>query len=737
MPSLLRTVAVYLLTTQPIILQCQSFTYIQPSHQLLRTTTPATNFGKKTLRFGTLKESGSNDEDEIIEVLNGEKEEEAVSMIDMENEVAEPVNVQPVQIIGELQEEEAAEPSEQDKRDAEYMLEAIDEAKLIGGGSEREGPMSPFPRPIAGAVLVNHKTNRILARGYSDCLEDCVPKCLTDAGLTVTPLREWAIGYPTRELQDVLHNDATLYLTLEPSAERNGSLMPSITRLIEDAGIHRVVVGAMDPIPELQSKGCSALHAAGVHVDVLPSGSAVEQQCQQLISEYSARINTRLHRRARRHFAKKGRPLGFLHCSVIDSNDAEAFERSGNAFPRDLGGAVPLSERNYGSYEIAPPPEQIWASSKKASSSIPMEEEDDDDDDDSLLTDFEDEEVSSIDSTKNLQLSPMMPWYEQVDAVVATFPKPGNGPANDDSLAGRLTGLKWLATNGKALPAGVERILVMDAADLIHLPLKNDDANLNGDVDVEGFWKGEGRKPSRILLRHGTNAAAASAARTAAAAAAMAAAAAKRAMQLAESGEAEGAAEEAIRSQEAAENTLNEIQQQVDEIQALKQYLLDLGVVVETIQGGGSEPIDIMAHLGERSGYKAVVWRAGCWGSRGVASILNGAFQWVSAHLAVDAGGGKFWQLMLAERCIQAACGPESKVKVMTEENDISLEYCDDADADKDCVLQVAGRSIRHVRVDCRVAVVNPDRKRELIGWRKTKPMPVKSFHEEEAPWFL
>eukprot|EP00816_Leptocylindrus_hargravesii_P009340 CAMPEP_0196818200 /NCGR_PEP_ID=MMETSP1362-20130617/64441_1 /TAXON_ID=163516 /ORGANISM="Leptocylindrus danicus, Strain CCMP1856" /LENGTH=721 /DNA_ID=CAMNT_0042196187 /DNA_START=438 /DNA_END=2604 /DNA_ORIENTATION=- len=717
--------------------------YVHPTFtSIVATTTPAANFGKKTLRFGTLKESGSNNEDEIIEVLNGE-EEEAVSIIDMVNEVAEPVNVQPVQIIGELQEEEGgeeAEPSEQDQRDAEFMLEAINEAKHIGGGSEREGPMSPFPRPIAGAVLVNHKTNRILARGYSDCLEDCVPKCLTDAGLTVTPLREWAIGYPTRELQDVLHNDATLYLTLEPSAERNGSLMPSITRLIEDAGVHRVVVGAMDPIPELQSKGCSALHAAGVHVDVLPSGSDVEQQCQQLIAGYSARVNTKLHRRSRRHFAKKGRPLGFLHCSVIDSNDAEAFERSGNAFPRDLGGAVPLSERNYGSYEIAPPPEQIWASNSGGGSSqasLPMEEEEEEEDNDSLLTDFEDEEVSN--NTKNLQLSsPMMPWYEQVDAVVATFPKPGNGPANDDSLAGRLTGLKWLATNGKALPAGVERILVMDAADLIHLPLKNDDANLNGDVDVEGFWKGEGRKPSRILLRHGTNAAAASAARTAATAAAMAASAAKRAMQLAESGEAEGAAKEAILSQEAAENALNEIQQQVDEIQALKQYLIDLGVVVETIQGGrGSEPIDIMAHLGERSGYKAVVWRAGCWGSRGVASILNGAFQWVSAHLAVDAGGGKFWQLMLAERCIQAACGPESKVKVMTEENDISIEYCDDADADKDCVLQVGGRSIRHVRVDCRVAVVNPDRKRELIGWRTTRPMPVKPFHEEEAPWFL
>lgn len=48
-----------------------------------------------------------------------------------------------------------------------------------------------------------------------------------------------------------------------------------------------------------------------------------------------------------------------------------------------------------------------------------------------------------------------------------------------------------------------------------------------------------------------------------------------------------------------------------------------------------------MNHLGKRNGYGTVVWRAGCWGDRGVRAILAGAFQWVSAHLAVDATGGK------------------------------------------------------------------------------------------------
>lgn len=80
----------------------------------------------------------------------------------------------------------------------------------------------------------------------------------------------------------------------------------------------------------------------------------------------------------------------------------------------------------------------------------------------------------------------------------------------------------------------------------------------------------------------------------------------------------------------------------------------------------------------------------------------------------------------------QGACGPEQKVKVFSEDEDISLEYCDDESADSDCVLTVDGRPIRHVRLDCRVALVDSDRKREI------KPVPVRKFKkEEDAPWFL
>jgi hypothetical protein len=62
----------------------------------------------------------------------------------------------------------------------------------------------------------------------------------------------------------------------------------------------------------------------------------------------------------------------------------------------------------------------------------------------------------------------------------------------------------------------------------------------------------------------------------------------------------------------------------------LKRKLIDLGATVETLSGG--EPIDVMKHLGQRNGYTSVVWRAGCWGNRGVQSILAGAFQWVREY---------------------------------------------------------------------------------------------------------
>merc|ERR1712194_168973 len=214
---------------------------------------------------------------------------------------------------------------------------------------------------------------------------------------------------------------------------------------------------------------------------------------------------------------------------------------------------------------------------------------------------------------------------------------------------------------------------------------------------------------------------AAAAAKAAATAANAAAQAAQAALLAVESGDAEQAADVATEYEKASFAAAKQLQNELQVMHDLKQNLIQLGTVVESIQGGG-KPIDVMNHLGVRNGYGSVVWRAGCWGNHGVEAILAGAFQWVSGHLAVDATGGKFWQLMLAERCVQAACGPESKVKIFADQQDVSLEYCDDEEADSDCVLTVDGRAVRHVRLDCRVALVDDTRPRELVAI-KTVPM--------------
>jgi hypothetical protein len=66
---------------------------------------------------------------------------------------------------------------------------------------------------------------------------------------------------------------------------------------------------------------------------------------------------------------------------------------------------------------------------------------------------------------------------------------------------------------------------------------------------------------------------------------------------------------------------------------------------------------------------------------------------------------------------------------------DISLEYCDQPEADSDCTLTVSGRPVRHVRLDCRVALVDADRPREFV-LAKTKILD-RNIIEESAPWFL
>jgi len=604
------------------------------------------------------------------------------------------------------------ERSEEEIRDEEMMAQAIMMANSAGG---ERGSHGPYPRPICGAVLVS-KDGKILGRGRSDYDGHAVEYALSDAGIEAVPLREWCVAWPTDRDFRRLIAESTLYVTLEPSVRGDGEERPSMASLVRTSGVPRLVVGCPDPVGGDAARGAASLHAAGVSVTMGVSGD----ECRRLVSGYAALAASPLQSEARRHRLRHGRPLGHLHCSVIDSDDAGAFVRNGNSFGKNFGGQH-LSYRDFGTYEIAPPPESIWATVDDGGDEL-MEHEVDDF--------FVEGAFDGGDGGEESNL--MMPWYESVDAVVATFPAPGNGPVDDPSVQARLKGLQWLCTHGRSLPAGVERVLVMDTTDLEDLPLTNDDPNLPPGVDVEAFWKADGRKASRVLLRHGDNAMAIAVAQAAAQAAESAAEASRLAQEAIESGNAERAAELALKCQDAALESNAFIRSEIQKTQDLKQRLVDLGVKVEMLKG--SKPIDVMNHLGRRSGYDSVVWRAGCWGNRGVEAILDGAFQRISSHLAVDATGGKFWQLILAERAVQSACGPERKLKVFAEDDSINLEYCDREDVDDDCELLFDGRPVRHVRLDARVAVIDEIRAKEKLVTR-TVPMK-KSFHLEEAPWF-
>jgi diaminohydroxyphosphoribosylaminopyrimidine deaminase/5-amino-6-(5-phosphoribosylamino)uracil reductase len=68
---------------------------------------------------------------------------------------------------------------------------------------------------------------------------------------------------------------ATLYTTLEPCAHHGRT--PPCTDAVVAAGIGRVVVGLLDPDPDVSGRGVEALRASGVQVDVGVAGAEVAE----------------------------------------------------------------------------------------------------------------------------------------------------------------------------------------------------------------------------------------------------------------------------------------------------------------------------------------------------------------------------------------------------------------------------------------------------------------------------
>lgn len=239
------------------------------------------------------------------------------------------------------------------------MIDAIHNKLTNNTFMIHSGSNSPFPKPEAGALLVT-KDGRIFGRGRSDYKLDYIQAVMADAGIVATPLQVWCVAWPSSpSLRDDLAQ-CTLYLTMEPSPEELGEVLPPLTQLIEAAGIPRVVIGCAHPHHDLAFKGAAALHAAGIQVYL---GGALEDECHAILEPHAKLMQSKLQRMARKHFDLFHRPLGFLHCSVVESTNVEAFARNGNAFGKNFGGQV-MGYRDFGSYEIAPPPEVVWANNE-------------------------------------------------------------------------------------------------------------------------------------------------------------------------------------------------------------------------------------------------------------------------------------------------------------------------------------------------------------------------------------
>src|SRR4051812_34506377 len=126
------------------------------------------------------------------------------------------------------------------------------------------------PNPMVGCVIVA-RDGRVIGEGYHQQFggPHAEPNAL--ASCTESP------------------DDSTAYVTLEPCCHTNKKTPPCTPRLIE-AKVARVVIGCLDPNPDVNGKGMAMLRAAGIRVD----GPVLEGPARQSIGPFVGHL---IHRR--------------------------------------------------------------------------------------------------------------------------------------------------------------------------------------------------------------------------------------------------------------------------------------------------------------------------------------------------------------------------------------------------------------------------------------------------------
>lgn len=130
----------------------------------------------------------------------------------------------------------------------------------------RLGEYYVAPNPMVGAVLVQHSASGdvILGEGWHEQYGDphAEPNCLRKAENT----------HP----EGIDYQKCTLYVSLEPCSHYGKT--PPCAELIIRKGIGRVVIGMLDPNPQVAGRGVKMMREAGIEVEV----GVLEQACREL-----------------------------------------------------------------------------------------------------------------------------------------------------------------------------------------------------------------------------------------------------------------------------------------------------------------------------------------------------------------------------------------------------------------------------------------------------------------------
>ena len=184
--------------------------------------------------------------------------------------------------------------------DSDYILRCVELA--------RNGQYYVAPNPMVGAVLVvgrNQKSDeRIFAEGWHRKYGEghAEVECFRAAEARMAGLSEAE--------KTVLYGCMTLYVSLEPCSHYGKT--PPCADLIISKGVRRVVVGCLDPNPQVAGRGVQKLRDAGIEVTV-----GVEQEaCRKLNKRFLC-----LHEKHRPYVILKWAQTadGYMDNRIIDS----------------------------------------------------------------------------------------------------------------------------------------------------------------------------------------------------------------------------------------------------------------------------------------------------------------------------------------------------------------------------------------------------------------------------------